>query len=85
MLKGEQVVDIHADDLSDDLLKELSKISSKLIQENNRIKMNIQSKEDVHKIAYTIIQMGGKLYELTPHGQNLESKFISLIEGGEFR
>lgn len=85
MLQGEQVIDIHAENLSDELIRELRNISPNLELMNNRIKMSVKTKEDVHKIASIIIQMGGKLYELIPHGQNLESKFISLIEGGEFK
>jgi ABC-2 type transport system ATP-binding protein len=85
MLQSEEVIDIYAEDLSDDLIRELRNISPNIELKNNRIKMSVKNKEDVHKIASIIVQMGGKLYELIPQRQNLESKFISLVEGGEFK
>ncbi|KNY25243.1 ABC transporter ATP-binding protein [Pseudobacteroides cellulosolvens] len=83
LLKGEEILHIHAEDISGEILNMLKKIDEKLVFENNRISMKVNSKDDVQKTAAIIVNGGGKLYELKTQGTNLESKFISLIEGGD--
>ncbi|HEY9059537.1 MAG TPA: ABC transporter ATP-binding protein [Pseudobacteroides sp.] len=83
LLKGEEVLHIHAEDLSNEVIEMLKKIDSKMVSENGRISLKINSREDVHNAASIIINGRGKLYGLKTQGTNLESKFISLIEGGD--
>jgi ABC-2 type transport system ATP-binding protein len=83
LLKGEEILHIYAEEISKDVVETLKKIDSNMVFENSRISMKISSKDDIHKAASIIVNGGGKLYELKTQGTNLESKFISLIEGGD--
>ncbi|MDP4183519.1 MAG: ABC transporter ATP-binding protein, partial [Bacillota bacterium] len=85
LLKGEEILHIQAEDISDGILDKLKEFDNNISFLNNRISMKINNKDDIHKIAAIIVNGAGKLYELRTQGQNLESKFISLIEGGEFQ
>jgi ABC-2 type transport system ATP-binding protein len=85
LLKGEEILHIYAEEISKDVVETLKKLDSNMIFENSRISMKISSKDDIHKAASIIVNGGGKLYELKTQGVNLESKFISLIEGGDHK
>ncbi len=83
LLKGQEKLYIHAEDINEEIINTLKKIDENLVFENNRLSMKVNGKDDVHRAASIIVNGGGKLYELKTQGTNLESKFISLIEGGD--
>lgn len=83
ILAGKLTLEIHADDIGEGTMNKLRELDSKLSVLNGRIKMLIKNREDVAHIARLIVEGGGRLYELTPRGENLESAFISLVESEE--
>jgi ABC-2 type transport system ATP-binding protein len=75
-------LDIHVGGLNDIINTRLKEFDENTVFNGDRIRMNIQRRQDIPEIAAAIVENGGKLYELAPHGENLEDLFISLIEGG---
>lgn len=83
LLNGIVTLDICADNLSEQTTALLKSYDPNASFESGRIRMHIKSRQDIPVIADAIVKNGGRLYELAPHGENLEKLFIDLIgEGG---
>jgi ABC-2 type transport system ATP-binding protein len=76
-------LNIHAESINDSIAAGIKMFDRNAIISRNRIQLKINNKADIPKIAEMIMAKGGKLFELTPHRENLEDLFISLISGGE--
>lgn len=82
ILKSSIILEIHAD-TNDIILNKLSAFDPEMTNINGRIKITVDGKENIHNIASTIINNGGKLYELIAHRESLENVFINSIKGGD--
>jgi ABC-2 type transport system ATP-binding protein len=82
ILESKVVLDIKADNINKVIIDKLNEIDRDMIINTNKIKINLQCREDIPKIAALIIENGGSLYELTPNRGSLENLFMSLMEGG---
>lgn len=85
ILEGKIILEIRAQNINDSILSELIRFDPHLTHENDRLKLRIDNSDDIHNIAYAIIENGGRLYELTPRKDSLENVFISLVRKGETR
>lgn len=85
ILESKLILEINAENLSNEILSKLKEFDSSLTQSNNNLNMQIKSKTDIHCIASIIINGGGRLFELSPKKISLENVFLNLIEGGEQR
>lgn len=83
LLEGNTILDIHVEDINNEILNKLEKFDEDLIFNGKNIKMHIKEDDEIHQIASLIISGGGKLYGLTPHRDSLEDLFIKLVEGGQ--
>jgi len=83
LLEGDTVLDIHAEDITNEILNKLEKIDEDVVFDGKNIKMHINQNRQIHDIASLIIAGGGKLYGLTPHRNSLEELFIKLVERGQ--
>ena len=83
LLEGDTVLDIHAENVSNEILNKLEKIDEDVTFDGKRIKMHVKENHEIHDAASLIITGGGKLYGLTPHRNSLEELFIKLVEKGE--
>lgn len=83
LLEGDTVLDIHAENISNDILNKLENIDEDVIFDGKSIKMHVKENQQIHDIAALIIAGGGKLYGLTPHRNSLEDAFLKLVERGE--
>ncbi|SHI45152.1 ABC transporter ATP-binding protein [Clostridium intestinale] len=85
ILESKLILEIQAENLSNEILSKLKEFDSSLTQSNNKLNMQIKSKTDIHCIASIIVNGGGRLFELSPKKVSLENVFLNLIEGGEQR
>jgi ABC-2 type transport system ATP-binding protein len=85
ILESKLILEIHAEDLNSDVLNKLRDFDIGFTYSNNRIHMEIKDRADINQIAYTIVNGGGKLFELSPKKVSLENVFLNLIEGGDER
>jgi ABC-2 type transport system ATP-binding protein len=85
ILESKLILEIHAEDLSSEVLNKLRDFDNGLTFSNNRIHMEIKDRTAVNQIAYIIVNGGGKLFELSPKRVSLENVFLNLIEGGDER
>ncbi|RMD03152.1 ABC transporter ATP-binding protein [Clostridium autoethanogenum] len=83
LLEGNTVLDIHVENINNEILNKLEKIDENMTFDGKNIKMHVKENYEIHEAASLIISGGGKLYGLTPHRNSLEDIFIKLIEGGE--
>lgn len=83
ILADKITLEIHAENITDETLSSLSKIGSNLQHRNDILMLDIKCNDDIPVIASTIIQNGGRLFELAPHRESLENIFISLVKGSE--
>jgi ABC-2 type transport system ATP-binding protein len=83
LLEGNTVLDIHVENINNEILNKLEKIDEDTTFDGKNIKMHVKENSEIHEIASLIISGGGKLYGLVPHRNSLEDIFIKLIEGGE--
>lgn len=83
LLEGNTILDIHVEDINNEILNKLEKFDEDMIFNGKNIKMHVKENDEIHQIASLIIAGGGKLYELTPHRNSLEDLFIKLVEGGQ--
>ncbi|NMM62539.1 ABC transporter ATP-binding protein [Clostridium sp. P21] len=83
LLKGNTVLDIHVENINNEILNKLKKIDKHVTFDGKNIKMHVKENNEIHEIASLIISSGGKLYGLTPHRNSLEDLFIKLVEGGQ--
>lgn len=83
LLEGNTVLDIHVENINNEILNKLEKIDEDMTFDWKNIKMHVKENYEIHEAASLIILGGGKLYGLTPHRNSLEDIFIKLIEGGE--
>jgi len=85
ILESKLILEIQAENLSNEILSKLKEFDSSLTQSNNKLNMQIKSKTDINCIASIILNGGGRLFELSPKKVSLENVFLNLIEGGEQR
>ncbi|WP_326512412.1 ABC transporter ATP-binding protein [Clostridium intestinale] len=85
ILESKLILEIQAENLSNEILSKLKEFDSSLTQSNNKLNMQIKSKTDINCIASIIVNGGGRLFELSPKKVSLENVFLNLIEGGEQR
>ncbi|WP_010245262.1 ABC transporter ATP-binding protein [Acetivibrio cellulolyticus] len=85
ILESKLILEIHAEDLNNEVLNKLRNFDSGLTYSNNMVQMEIKDRTVIHHIASIIVNGGGKLYELSPKRVSLESVFINLVEGGDKR
>ncbi|AKN29749.1 multidrug ABC transporter ATPase [Clostridium carboxidivorans P7] len=83
LLEGNTILDIHVEDINNEILNKLEKFDEDLTFNGKNIKMHVKEDAEIHQIASLIISGGGKLYGLTPHRDSLEDLFIKLVEGGQ--
>ncbi|AKA69588.1 ABC transporter ATP-binding protein [Clostridium scatologenes] len=83
LLEGNTILDIHVEDINNEILNKLEKFDEDMIFNGKNIKMHVKEDDEIHQIASLIITGGGKLYGLTPHRDSLEDLFIKLVEGGQ--
>ncbi|AWI04323.1 ABC transporter ATP-binding protein [Clostridium drakei] len=83
LLEGNTILDIHVEDINNEILNKLEKFDEDIIFNGKSIKMHVKEDDEIHQIASLIISGGGKLYGLTPHRDSLEDLFIKLVEGGQ--
>lgn len=83
LLEGDTVLDIHAENVNNEILNKLEKIDEDVIFDGKSIKMHVKENGEIHEVASLIIEGGGKLYGLTPHRNSLEELFIKLVERGQ--
>jgi ABC-2 type transport system ATP-binding protein len=83
LLAGNTVLDIHAEDINNEILNKLEKIDENITFDGKNLKMQVKENFEIHEVASLIISGGGKLYGLTPHRNSLEELFIKLVERGE--
>ncbi|WPC40366.1 ABC transporter ATP-binding protein [Clostridium sp. JS66] len=83
LLEGNTVLDIHVEDINNEILNKLEKFDEDITFDGKNIKMHVKEDDEIHQIASLIISSGGKLYGLTPHRNSLEDLFIKLVEGGQ--
>lgn len=83
LLGSSYSLDICAEGLTPGILLRLKAIDPELEEHRDTLRMKLTSREDIHAIAATILENGGRLYALTPHRESLESLFINLVQGGE--
>lgn len=82
LLQGHTVLEIHAEDVTNDIISKLEKIDDDVIFDGKTIKMHVKENQEIHEAASLIIAGGGKLYSVIPHRNSLEELFIKLVEGG---
>ncbi|MBV7274470.1 ABC transporter ATP-binding protein [Clostridium sp. PL3] len=80
LLEGNTVLDIHVEDVNNEILNKLEKFDENLIFDRKNIKMHVKENSEIHEVASIIVSGGGKLYGLTPHRNSLEELFIKLVE-----
>jgi ABC-2 type transport system ATP-binding protein len=85
ILESKFILEIHAEELSSEVLSRLRDFDSGLTYTNGRVSMQIKDRAFVHDIASVILNGGGKLYELSPKRVSLENVFINLVQGGDQR
>ncbi len=85
ILESKFILEIHAEEVSEEVLNRLRHLDSGLTCTNNRISMQIKDRAAVHDAAAIILAGGGKLYELSPKRVSLENVFINLVQGGDQR
>lgn len=85
ILESKFILEIHAENINNDILNKLRGFDNNLTYSENRIRMDIKDRSSIHQIASIIINDGGKLFELAPKRVSLENLFIKLIEGGDGR
>lgn len=83
LLEGNTILDIHVENINNEILNKLEKIDENVTFDGKNIKMHVKENHEIHEIASLIISSGGKLYGLTPHRNSLEDLFIKLVEGGQ--
>lgn len=83
ILESKLILEIHAEDLNNEVLNKLRYFDSGLTYSNNRISMEIKDRAAIHHIASIIVNGGSKLFELSPKRVSLENVFLNLIEGGD--
>lgn len=83
LLESKLVLEIHAEDVNNEVLDKLRDFDSDLTCSNNRIQLEIKDRIAIHHIASIIVNGGGKLFELSPKKVTLENVFINLVEGGD--
>lgn len=81
ILESKLTLEIHAKNVTPELIQRLSRYGSDITYEKENIKMNIESRELIHPIAASLIEGGAILYELTPKRESLENVFITLVNG----
>lgn len=67
--------------INDKIISVLNSSTNSYTINHNNISLTLESKDKLPNIMKAIIDNGGRLYELTPVKENLEQKFIELIEG----
>jgi ABC-2 type transport system ATP-binding protein len=85
ILESKLFLEIHAEDLTSEILNKLRDFDSSLTHSMSRIEMEIKDRAAIQHIASIIINGGGKLFELSPKRVSLENVFLNLIEGGDQR
>lgn len=81
---GSQVsLSIGVENLNEYIKARILEFDANAVIKGTQIRMNAGSKKDIANIARMIVDNGGNLIELAPEKENLESIFISLIEGGK--
>lgn len=83
LLEGDTVLDIHVENINNEILNKLEKIDEDVTFDGKNIKMHVKKNGEIHEIASLIIAGGGKLYGLTPHRNSLEELFIKLVGRGQ--
>ncbi|WML32857.1 ABC transporter ATP-binding protein [Clostridium sp. OS1-26] len=83
LLEGDTMLDIHVENINNEILNKLEKIDEDVIFDGKNIKMHVKENGEIHEVASLIIEGGGKLYGLTPHRNSLEDLFIKLVERGQ--
>jgi ABC-2 type transport system ATP-binding protein len=85
ILESKLILEIHAEDINNEMLNKLRAFDSSLTHSNNRIQMELKDRSAIYQIASIIVNGGGKLFELSPKRVSLENVFLNLIEGGDGR
>lgn len=83
MLRGQNSLEIEADEIGYDLLEDLKNYDGDMLYDGKIIRLKLHEVSDTPLIAGKIINSGAKLYSLKPQSNKLEDLFIQLIERGE--
>lgn len=83
MLRGQNSLEIQAEDISHQLLDTLKAYDGDMIYDGKIIQIKLREASDTPLIAQKVIEGGAKLFSLKPQSNKLEDLFIQLIEKGE--
>jgi ABC-2 type transport system ATP-binding protein len=81
ILGGKFTLEIRAQNIGSEVVRRLQAVDPGVSFGNDLITLEIDQLESASEVARIIVENGGKLFSMTPRRANLESRFISLING----
>ncbi len=78
---GKTVVEVTAGGISDNIMEKLA-VLGEIKSSGNSLEISVARKEDIPRIARTVVEGGGELFSMTSRRHSLEDLFVSLVEGG---
>lgn len=83
LLASQMEVAMRIEGLNEEMVDALRAHSTSLAVDTTFVRAMVTDEESIPRLAETVMQHGGRLYELTPHKRSLEELFLRVIEEGE--
>lgn len=81
ILGGNYTLELRVQNTNSAMLEQLRQIDPALVAADDLLTLAITTLDVAPEVARIVVQNGGLLFGLTPHRDNLENRFIRLIDG----